>query len=80
LAGSISSALKGGGILVVSSLRPSRVASDDLYEVIDTLMSENNIAPDVVRAEQERRRQARGGFAQRIRLLSTSSSTNTDEP
>ena len=52
----------------------------DLYEVIDTLMRENTIAPDVVRAEQERRRQARGGFAQRIRLLSTSSSTNTDEP
>jgi predicted house-cleaning noncanonical NTP pyrophosphatase (MazG superfamily) len=51
----------------------------DLYEVIDTLMNDNNIAPEVVRAEQERRRQERGGFAQRIRLLSTTSSTNTDE-
>ena len=52
----------------------------DLYEVIDTLMSENTIAPEVVRAEQERRRQERGGFAQRIRLLSTTSSANTDTP
>ena len=52
----------------------------DLYEVIDTLMSDNNIVPGVVRAEQERRRQARGGFAQRIRLLSTTSSANTDTP
>ncbi|MDQ2886400.1 MAG: nucleoside triphosphate pyrophosphohydrolase [Chloroflexota bacterium] len=50
----------------------------DLYEVIDTLMSENTIAPDAVRAEQERRRQERGGFAQRIRLLSTTSSENTN--
>jgi predicted house-cleaning noncanonical NTP pyrophosphatase (MazG superfamily) len=52
----------------------------DLYEVIDTLMRDNSIAPDVVRAEQERRRQARGGFAQRIRLLSTTSAANTDTP
>lgn len=52
----------------------------DLYEVIDTLMSENNIAPEVVRAEQERRHQERGGFAQRIRLLSTTSSANSDAP
>ncbi|HEV2662407.1 MAG TPA: nucleoside triphosphate pyrophosphohydrolase [Ktedonobacteraceae bacterium] len=52
----------------------------DLYEVIDTLMRENTIAPEVVRAEQERRRQERGGFAQRIRLLSTTSSANTDTP
>ncbi len=47
----------------------------DLYEVIDTLISENNITPETVRAEQERRRQERGGFSQRIRLLSTTSST-----
>lgn len=52
----------------------------DLYEVVDTLMSENGIDPEVVRAEQERRRQERGGFAQRIRLLSTTSSANSDAP
>jgi predicted house-cleaning noncanonical NTP pyrophosphatase (MazG superfamily) len=50
----------------------------DIYEVIDTLMSENNIATERVRAEQERRRQERGGFSQRLRLLSTTSSTNSD--
>ena len=50
----------------------------DLYEVIDTLMSDNNIDPDTVRAEQEWRRQERGGFAQRIRLLSTTSAAKTD--
>ena len=43
----------------------------DLYEVIDTLMASNSIDPTIVRAEQERRRSERGGFAQRIRLLAT---------
>jgi predicted house-cleaning noncanonical NTP pyrophosphatase (MazG superfamily) len=52
----------------------------DLYEVIDTLMADYNIAPEMIRAEQERRRQERGGFSQRIRLLSTASQANTDAP
>jgi predicted house-cleaning noncanonical NTP pyrophosphatase (MazG superfamily) len=43
----------------------------DLYEVMDTLMTINGINSDAVRAEQERRRNERGGFTQRIRLLRT---------
>lgn len=44
----------------------------DLYEVMDALMASYGLAPEAVRAEQERRRSERGGFAQRLRLLWTS--------
>jgi predicted house-cleaning noncanonical NTP pyrophosphatase (MazG superfamily) len=43
----------------------------DLYEVIDTLMTTYHINPEAVRNMQIRRRQERGGFTQRIRLLRT---------
>ncbi len=43
----------------------------DLYEVVDTLLQTNSITTDLVRTEQERRREERGGFAQRIKLLWT---------
>lgn len=45
----------------------------DLYEVIDALMKSNDIPASAVRAEQEQRRHERGGFEQRIRLISTAS-------
>jgi predicted house-cleaning noncanonical NTP pyrophosphatase (MazG superfamily) len=45
----------------------------DLYEVMDTLMASYGVSSEDVRAEQERRRSARGGFAQRLRLLWTES-------
>jgi predicted house-cleaning noncanonical NTP pyrophosphatase (MazG superfamily) len=44
----------------------------DLYEVIDTLMACYHISPSQVQDEQIQRRAARGGFSQRLRLLSTS--------
>jgi predicted house-cleaning noncanonical NTP pyrophosphatase (MazG superfamily) len=44
----------------------------DLSEVMDALMASYSIAPEAVRAAQERRRVERGGFAQRLRLLWTS--------
>lgn len=44
----------------------------DLYEVIDALMACYHISPSQVRDEQTQRRNARGSFSQRIRLLSTS--------
>ncbi len=50
----------------------------DLYEVIDALMANNSIDPVTVRAEQERRRAERGGFAQRIRLLDTVSESEKE--
>ncbi len=43
----------------------------DLYEVMDALMASYGLAAEAVRTEQERRRAARGGFAQRLRLLWT---------
>jgi predicted house-cleaning noncanonical NTP pyrophosphatase (MazG superfamily) len=43
----------------------------DLYEVIDTIMATYHIDPEAVRNMQIRRRQERGGFTQRIRLLRT---------
>lgn len=43
----------------------------DLYEVIDSLMAAHRIDREVVLAEQGRRRQSRGGFNQRLRLLWT---------
>ena len=49
----------------------------DLSEVMDALMASYGIAPEAVRAEQERRRQARGGFAQRLRLLWTEHDAQT---
>ena len=51
----------------------------DLYEVIEALMSCYSIAPENVRAIQQRRRTERGGFEQRIRLLRTQSSNNMDK-
>lgn len=44
----------------------------DLYEVIDALLSCHHITLSQVQGEQIQRRTARGGFSQRIRLLSTS--------
>src|SRR5436305_6264082 len=43
----------------------------DLYEVIDTIMTMYHIDSDAVRNMQIRRREERGGFTQRIRLLRT---------
>jgi predicted house-cleaning noncanonical NTP pyrophosphatase (MazG superfamily) len=45
----------------------------DLCEVMDALMASYGISAEAVRAEQERRRAARGGFAQRLCLLWTES-------
>lgn len=44
----------------------------DLYEVIDALMASYGIAGDRVLQEQVKRREARGGFSQKIMLLRTS--------
>lgn len=41
----------------------------DLYEVLDAFMQQQRITLDEVRACQVARRQERGGFTQRIRLL-----------
>jgi predicted house-cleaning noncanonical NTP pyrophosphatase (MazG superfamily) len=43
----------------------------DLCEVMDALMASYEISAEAMRAEQERRRAERGGFAQRLRLLWT---------
>ena len=43
----------------------------DLYEVVDALMACYHISPTQVHREQIQRRTIRGGFSQRIRLLST---------
>lgn len=43
----------------------------DLYEVIDALAIANNLTKEMIIAEQQKRRQERGGFEQRIRLLWT---------
>jgi len=44
----------------------------DLYEVIDALMASYGIAGDRVVKAQVKRREERGGFAQKIMLLRTS--------
>lgn len=41
----------------------------DLYEVIDALLTSNQLSETRVRELQVQRRQERGGFTQRIRLL-----------
>jgi predicted house-cleaning noncanonical NTP pyrophosphatase (MazG superfamily) len=43
----------------------------DLYEVVDALMAACGIDREIVMAKQEERRQSRGGFDQRLRLLWT---------
>ena len=43
----------------------------DLYEVIDAVMASFGISGDQLFAEQMKRREARGGFAQKIMLLRT---------
>jgi predicted house-cleaning noncanonical NTP pyrophosphatase (MazG superfamily) len=43
----------------------------DLYEVVDALMAACGIDRESVVAKQEERRQSRGGFDQRLRLLWT---------
>jgi predicted house-cleaning noncanonical NTP pyrophosphatase (MazG superfamily) len=43
----------------------------DLYEIMDALMIACGIDRQVVLAKQEERRQSRGGFDQRLRLLWT---------
>ncbi len=44
----------------------------DLYEVLDTLMQQQNISLEEVHTRQAKRLQTRGGFTQRIRLLEIS--------
>jgi predicted house-cleaning noncanonical NTP pyrophosphatase (MazG superfamily) len=41
----------------------------DLYEVMDALINVYGIEPGAIVAEQRRKREERGGFSQRIRLL-----------
>ena len=41
----------------------------DLYEVIDTLITTNNLDKQAILAQQMQRRNERGGFEDRIRLL-----------
>lgn len=41
----------------------------DLYEVMDALIASYGLSAEMVRAEQAQRREARGGFAQRLCLL-----------
>lgn len=43
----------------------------DLYEVITALMTAYKISPETVRSKQMWRREERGAFRQRIRLLET---------
>ena len=43
----------------------------DLYEVIDAVMASFGISGDRLLAEQMKRRESRGGFAQKIMLLRT---------
>jgi predicted house-cleaning noncanonical NTP pyrophosphatase (MazG superfamily) len=43
----------------------------DLYEVIDALAIAHNLSKEMLIAEQQKRRQERGGFEGRIRLLWT---------
>jgi predicted house-cleaning noncanonical NTP pyrophosphatase (MazG superfamily) len=43
----------------------------DLYEVVDALMAACGIDREIVVTEQEERRQSRGGFNRRFRLLWT---------
>ena len=43
----------------------------DLYEVIDAVMASFGISGDQLLAEKMKRREARGGFAQKIMLLRT---------
>lgn len=43
----------------------------DLYEVIDALLQTYNISRETAIAEQKRRREERGGFEKRIKLLWT---------
>jgi predicted house-cleaning noncanonical NTP pyrophosphatase (MazG superfamily) len=43
----------------------------DLYQVIDSLMTACGIDRETVHAIQEKRRESRGGFSQRLRLLWT---------
>ncbi len=59
-----------------STAAPDQLLAElaDIYEVMDALMTLHNIDHDAVFAEQECRREARGGFARRLQLLWT------DEP
>lgn len=41
----------------------------DLYEVIDTLMTVQQISHEALLEEQERRRMTRGSFTKRLRLI-----------
>ncbi|MDR9404758.1 MAG: nucleoside triphosphate pyrophosphohydrolase [Halothece sp. Uz-M2-17] len=43
----------------------------DLYEVIDTLIATTGLDEETIRLQQQRRRDERGGFTQKIQLLST---------
>jgi predicted house-cleaning noncanonical NTP pyrophosphatase (MazG superfamily) len=57
----------------VAEASPDELATElaDLYEVIETMMATYHIDPEIVRNVQIRRREERGGFTQRIRLLRT---------
>lgn len=48
----------------------------DVMEVIETLMSAAGIEPEKVREIQRKKRSARGGFDNRIKLLWTSDTKN----
>jgi len=43
----------------------------DLYEVIDTLALANNLTKETIIAAQQKKREEKGGFEKRIRLLWT---------
>jgi predicted house-cleaning noncanonical NTP pyrophosphatase (MazG superfamily) len=43
----------------------------DLYEVIDTLIASNGLDETNIRSQQEQRREKRGGFQDKIQLIST---------
>ena len=55
----------------VASAPPYELLNElaDLYEVLDTLLQQHALTPQMLQARQAERFQARGGFSQRIRLL-----------
>ncbi len=43
----------------------------DLYEVIDTLIASNGLDEKTIRSQQHQRREERGGFEDKIQLITT---------
>ena len=58
--------------IVISTPENLMTEIADLYEVIDAIIQINNISEEEVRRKQAQKREARGGFKKRIRLLWTS--------